>query len=245
MTHRSVSDGPFGKSALLSMLLLGVTAVALALTLVGSAFHVVLNFGISHAIAEKTVDTANSKVGHDELVAVADMTLRYVCGDSSVALPRGVDDRTAYTDEIIMHLDDVTNFISTVRNTTLVCIPLFAILLIIQYIVTRRSGMFRWFLGWTLLLAGALPAVMALVIGIGCSIDFYAMFNFLHGFIFKAGTWYFSYNSLLICALPENYWIGMAVVLLGSLILMCCLCVGIGIVLIHRARSRQRICSRT
>jgi integral membrane protein (TIGR01906 family) len=235
---RATSTSP-DKKTLLQGLLVAATALALALTLIGSAFHVVLNFGIAHAIAEETVDTANSAVGHDELVAIADMTLRYVCGDTSVNFPRGVDDRVAYTDDIIAHLDDVTAFISTVRNTTLICIPLLVVFLLIQYGVTRGSGMFKRLLGWTLLVGGALPALLVLVIGIGCIIDFYTMFNFLHGFIFKAGSWYFSYSSLLICALPESYWIDMAMVLLGSLALMCCLCMAAGVLLIRRWRRRM------
>jgi len=109
--------------------------------------------------------------------------------------------------------------------------------LLIQYMMTRRSGRFKWFLGWTLLLGGALPALLVLVIGIGFIVDFYTMFNFLHGFIFKAGSWYFSYNSLLICALPEGYWIDMAMVLLGSLAFMCCLCMAVGILLIRHKRK--------
>jgi len=214
-----------------------VTACVLCLVLVGVSFHIVLNFGISHAIAEQTVDTVNGHVGHDRLVEVADLTLAYVRGDAGVELPRGTDFRTAYDAETISHLDDVTVFIAHIRNTTLVCFPLLIALVAgIWWGERKATGGRRRVLACALVLGGALPILLVSAIGIGCAIDFYATFNFLHGFFFAADSWYFPIDSLLICSLPEAYWEGMGVVLLGSLAAMSLACLIVGIVLLRRAR---------
>ena len=49
-------------------------------------------------------------------------------------------------------------------------------------------------------------------LAIWVAVDFNGFFAAFHSLFFAAGTWTFSWDSLLICMYPPNFWIGMGVV---------------------------------
>ena len=61
---------------------------------------------------------------------------------------------------------------------------------------------------------GLLVAFIAL--GAWAVIDFNGLFATFHSVFFSQGNWTFPYDSLLICALPTAFWMGMGVVWLAT-----------------------------
>ena len=54
--------------------------------------------------------------------------------------------------------------------------------------------------------------VLLVALVVWAIVDFYTMFNMLHSLFFSSGSWLFPYDSLLICALPEQFWMAMGVI---------------------------------
>ncbi len=73
--------------------------------------------------------------------------------------------------------------------------------------------------GGPLLLLGC----MALC-GIWAAVDFYGFFSFFHSMLFPQGNWTFSAQSLLICMLPQGFWVGMGAIWLLVTSAACIVC---------------------
>ena len=63
----------------------------------------------------------------------------------------------------------------------------------------------------------ALSVVLVLV-GL---LAFDALFAWIHSIFFAEGSWQFSYDALLIRALPEAFWMGCAATWAVSLVILC------------------------
>ena len=72
--------------------------------------------------------------------------------------------------------------------------------------------------------------VLAVFVGLGvwAFIDFNGLFTMFHQVFFAQGNWTFPYDSLLICALPTEFWIGMGVIWLIVAVLISILSIAIG-----------------
>jgi len=75
--------------------------------------------------------------------------------------------------------------------------------------------------GWIVLIL----CVFLLVLGWAA---FDVFFSYLHALFFAGGTWQFAYDSLLILALPEEFWMGCATVWAGALVVLSLLSIIIG-----------------
>ena len=60
------------------------------------------------------------------------------------------------------------------------------------------------------------------------AIDFDGFFAQFHSLFFAAGTWTFSWDSLLICMYPPEFWVGMGVIWLVVTVACCVVCITIG-----------------
>ncbi len=129
-----------------------------------------------------------------------------------ITLPR--EDRgEAYTltDEAISHLDDVWNVLQPVYAAYTAAVIIagacgFALARRVRWSTARRA----------LATMLAAPAVVVLVAfaAFACwaAVDFSGLFETFHSLFFVAGSWTFSYESLLICMYPIAFWVGMAAI---------------------------------
>jgi integral membrane protein (TIGR01906 family) len=210
------------KKIWLSVLSFFATAVTLAwLPLL--ALMVTLSAPVTNFLAELFVDTTNSELSHDYLVYIANETRAYTLGDDNANLPifSGVglpDSSREYTNDVIAHLLDV-------RVVFQACINAFIIASIILLVCTITLALKHKYVYIARSLSQGATAVVALtvlivILGV---LNFNALFNAMHQVFFADGSWLFSYDSLLICALPEPFWIGCAIVLASTLLLFCTL----------------------
>ena len=129
----------------------------------------------------------------------------------------------------ISHLDDCYTLVQTVR-VPLIVIAALAVAALAH--VGVRCG--RRHVGRALLCAGSLTLALFLVAGAAALIDFNAFFSFFHGLFFPQGNWTFWYRSLLICSLPEGFWMGMGIIWLATTVLISILSCGIGAALVRK-----------
>lgn len=136
----------------------------------------------------------------------------------------------ALTPDAISHLDDVYNVIQQVR-------PWLCAAAVIAYIgciaVAFRGG--RRSLGRVLTGAGAGVFAVFALLAAWVAIDFNGFFAAFHSLFFAAGTWTFSWDSLLICMYPPEFWVGMGAIWLAVTVAGCVVCLIIGKLLKNRA----------
>lgn len=123
--------------------------------------------------------------------------------------------------EAVSHLDDC-NTVARVTYPALAVVALGALVACIH--LGRTRG--RYALGGVFVAAAGIVLGALLAAGTWALIDFYGFFTAFHQLFFSAGTWEFSAQSLLICALPTEFWMGMgaiwlAVTALAAILLGC------------------------
>lgn len=142
------------------------------------------------------------------------------------------DERYALTPDAVSHLDDVFYVIDAVR-WPLVIVGLFAIAAAAH--VGVRAG--RRALGSVFIAAGIGLVCALALLGAWALIDFNGFFAVFHSLFFAEGSWTFSWDSLLITALPLPFWMGMAGLWLGISALLCALSIAVGVKLRRRPRA--------
>lgn len=118
-----------------------------------------------------------------------------------------LDETQVLTADALSHLDDVFYVVQDARVWLRVICAL-AVFLSIVCAVT--GGKHR--LGSVLMWTGWLVIAIFVCLAIWVAVDFNGFFAAFHSLFFAAGTWTFSWDSLLICMYPPNFWIGMGVV---------------------------------
>lgn len=214
-------DAGSWKSTPLQNVLVVLMSAAIAVLVVTGTFCILLTPYPTHAFASLFVADDVSSVSHEELVETAEQTLAYCNADPDAELPLGDDEQTSYTEDVVGHLDDVTVFFTGMKMTAAASAIVVAVLLVLIFASARRGSADQpdakpssvaGMLASRSMLAGAI-VVAVLLAGIAAAalIDFNSIFNFLHSFFFASGSWTFPSDSLLICALPEEFWMAMAV----------------------------------
>ncbi len=199
-----------------------LTSIATAACILTITFLFLLTPFPTQFFASINVQDQISPLSHDELVYVAIQTLNYVNGDSSADLPLGTNSTTSYDAEVISHLDDVAGLFFGIKIAALLSsiALIVCILLLIKQSKNQgfsiKSGISKFIRYGAWIVIG-----LAAVLTIACLINFQITFNFLHSLFFSSGSWVFPYDSLLICALPESFWVSMAALWVG-LIAICC-----------------------
>ena len=69
--------------------------------------------------------------------------------------------------------------------------------------------------GNVVMASGIVVFVAFVALGAWAIVDFNGFFRMFHQLFFSQGNWEFPYDSLLICALPTEFWMGMGVVWLA------------------------------
>ena len=134
-------------------------------------------------------------------------------------------------DEAISHLDDVYN-VAHIAFIVLGVIVILAIAATAHVVFYRR-----WRGAWSIFaFAGGGLLVLFIALGIAAAVDFTSFFATFHSFFFTEGSWVFSIDSLLICMLPQGFWIGMGGVWLAVTVLLSALSLFLGVMLRKRGR---------
>ena len=129
-----------------------------------------------------------------------------------------------YSPQTISHLDDCFAIFNSARSVLIAM----AIIAIAALAFTGATGGKRR-LGSALFTAGLVVLVLFLAAGVWAVIDFNGLFTTFHQVFFaQQGNWTFPYDSLLICSLPEAFWMGMGAVCLAVAIIVSILSILLG-----------------
>ena len=227
--------------------------ICLAVTFVAAGFLVCAGTQLpTRLLASATVNDSIYPYNHDELVEIAVAIREYSFGNHNQeelneamdkvlasaqndgrAPAKAVGEEYHLDSSAISHLDDCYKIMDLVR------IPLIIIaLLAIAAAAHVRVRMGRKALASTLITTGAMVLALFVIAGAAAAIDFNAFFTLFHSLFFSAGTWTFWYKSLLICSLPEGFWMGMGIIWFATTALLSILSVCVGLRLRRRSNTR-------
>ena len=201
--------------------------------LLGLSFRVILLPPVTTTIAQNTVNSSLSVVSHDQLVKVAEMGRAFVAGDKGAQLPVGSDPTRAYPPDVVSHMQDVQKVI---HGAFIVTLALLGLLLLTLILAGIRGGARTVYTG--LAFGGVMAVVMVAALAVVGFLSFDSLFTGLHKLLFTDGTWTFAEDSLLICAYPLPFWIGMGLAW-GVAHLVLSLVVSVGGFML-RGRNRRR-----
>lgn len=142
-------------------------------------------------------------------------------------------DQYGYSPEVIRHLDDCHR-IAMVAYPLLIVVALLAVAGLAYCGIRGRQRA----LGEVLMAAGIAVLALFLVLGLWALIDFNGLFANFHMLFFSQGGWTFPADSLLICALPTAFWMGMGALWLATAIVASILSLGAGLLLWRRSKRR-------
>lgn len=144
------------------------------------------------------------------------------------------DQRYCLDQAAISHLDDVHAVASTAFALLAACAALaVAGLAHVAFYRGRRA------MAMPLMAAGGAVLVAFALLGAWAALDFDGLFTVFHSLFFEGQSWVFPSNSLLICMLPQGFWIGMGVVWLAVTAGLSILSFTLGITLI-RSKKQQK-----
>lgn len=164
--------------------------------------------------------------GAPKIDATANYAAGELSGEQVAALETAFDaasERYVLTPDAVSHLDDVFGVAQAAKWWLLAAV--------VAACVGCTATAFRG--GKRLLgrvLAGAGVSVLAVfaLLAAWVAIDFDGFFAQFHSLFFAAGTWTFSWDSLLICMYPPEFWVGMGAIWLVVTVACCVVCITIG-----------------
>lgn len=190
------------------------------------------------ALTGLAVLTRDYTVDGGDRAAVLD-TIAQAASDVSPAVAQSADkaaateklgERYTLSEDALDHLDDVRAVLAGVR-WALAAMAVAFIAAAAHVLV--RCGM-REFAAVLRHAALAVAAVFAAA-AVWVAVDFDGFFAAFHSLFFADGTWTFSWDSLLICMYPPEFWLGMGALWLGVTLAGCAVCFIMGKLL--RTRS--------
>lgn len=137
-----------------------------------------------------------------------------------------------YSPDVIRHLDDC-------HSIAMAAYPALAIVALLAAACLAYTGIrgTERGLGTMLMAAGIAVLALFLLMGLWALVDFNGLFATFHMFFFSQGNWTFPADSLLICALPTAFWMGMGSIWLAVTIAASILSLGIGLLLRKRTKA--------
>lgn len=164
--------------------------------------------------------------GAPKIDATANYATGELSGEQVAALEAAFDaasERYVLAPDAVSHLDDVFGVVQAAKWWLLAAV--------VAACVGCTATAFRG--GKRLLgrvLAGAGVSVLAVfaLLAAWVAIDFDGFFAQFHSLFFAAGTWTFSWDSLLICMYPPEFWVGMGAIWLVVTVACCVVCITIG-----------------
>lgn len=143
----------------------------------------------------------------------------------------GASEMYCFSQEAITHLDDC-NFLARIGYPLVIAA---AIVALVGLVFTGVTGKRRR-LGAVLLAAGIIVILAFIGLAVWAVMDFAGLFATIHGLFFKSGSWQFPYDSLIICAMPDMFWIGMGALCLVVAFLLSLIAILVGGKLVRRKK---------
>lgn len=117
----------------------------------------------------------------------------------------GASEAYCFSLDAISHLDDCHTVLATATPVLVVC----ALISVVGLVAMGRAWG-RLPVGTALVVSGGIVLAVFVLFGLWAAIDFDGLFTTFHQLFFSQGNWQFPYDCLLICALPTEFWMGMA-----------------------------------
>jgi integral membrane protein (TIGR01906 family) len=211
-------SGLFGKVG--AVLETAVISVLFVLLLLGVAVGIVAAPGVTAGLIRLNQTWKYTGMSETATVRLADQTRAYVIGGHEAAQTQVAAIGLAYKADELSHLRDVQDVMTGARVATGVVAALLA-LWIVATMVFRRWAVLRRGVLWGGIAAIAFPGLVAAA----AAWDFEGIFTLFHGLFFKAGTWQFPADSMLIRTFPPEFWMWAgatwgAITMLGGLTLL-------------------------
>lgn len=206
------------------MRLLGRILVGLGLTILvlGLSVAILVQPWFTQIVSARTSLFAEAGIPKTRGIEIAQGVREYVAGTSNDVdqdLPATVEGRAGFGPSERSHLTDVRDVISGARLLTGIVGAILTVWLLVEVVRRRTDAVADGMRMGAYLSAGFV--VVALIAGL-TSFDW--LFTQFHGLFFKAGTWTFPADSLLIQLFPQPFWMTAAavwagLVLIGALLL--------------------------
>lgn len=135
----------------------------------------------------------------------------------------GASELYCYSENTVSHLTDCYKLAATAFPILIIV----AAVALVGLVFTGVSGRKR-FVGVVLMAAGIVVLLAFVAMAVWAVVDFNGFFRMFHQLFFSQGNWEFPYDSLLICALPTEFWMGMGAVWLGVAVIVAALSILIG-----------------
>ena len=119
----------------------------------------------------------------------------------------GASELYCYSKDTVAHLDDCYKLMQDALPFAAAA----ALLAVAGLVFTGVTGRKRR-VGAVLMGAGAVVLVAFAVLDAWAAVNFNGFFAAFHGLFFSQGNWQFPFDSLLICSLPTQFWMGMGVI---------------------------------
>lgn len=164
--------------------------------------------------------------GAPKIDATANYAAGELSGEQVAALETAFDaasERYVLTPDAVRHLDDVFGVVQAAKWWLLAAV----VAACVGCTATAFRGGKR-LLGRVLAGAGVSVLVVFALLAVWVAIDFDGFFAQFHSLFFAAGTWTFSWDSLLICMYPPEFWVGMGAIWLVVTVACCVVCITIG-----------------
>ena len=133
------------------------------------------------------------------------------------------DERYVLTPDAVSHLDDVYRVVQAAKPWLLAAVIAAAVGCTAVGFRGGKRALSRVLSG-----AGAAVLVAFVAFGAWAAVDFDGLFAVFHSLFFAAGTWEFTWDSLLICMYPLEFWMGMGCIWLAVTVACCAACLIIG-----------------
>ncbi len=135
----------------------------------------------------------------------------------------GASELYCYSENTVAHLDDCYKLVAAALPVLVVAAAIALVGLVFCGVTGGRRRV-----GSVVFSAGIIVIVAFVGLGVWAAVDFNGLFTMFHQLFFSQGNWQFPYDSLLICALPTEFWMGMGVVWLVVSLIASLLAIFIG-----------------
>jgi integral membrane protein (TIGR01906 family) len=181
--------------------LVAVAAAVWAAFIVGSCVTI-MTLPVYTSAAEQVLGVpATAGLSRADVIRLSQDVRRLVADSEYAPLPSTWRGEPGFDSAAVSHLLDVRMVMSAARLATGASALLLALFVAASLVPHRFEPL------WSSMRWGAVLVVVLVVLAVAAaSTNFDAFFAAFHGLFFKAGTWMFPADSLLIRLFPERFW---------------------------------------
>ncbi|PKQ16881.1 MAG: hypothetical protein CVT67_03725 [Actinobacteria bacterium HGW-Actinobacteria-7] len=181
-------------------LLVGIAVFLLVVLAIGVPLVVLESAPVTRALTSRYSDAQTVGLPPQRMLELAEQVRAFVVAGKGT-LPNQVDGRSGFDASAVSHLADVRQVLRGAHLLTGLIAAVLAVWL--GWAVARR----RLVDVASVLKFGSIATVGPLVLAAAFALsDFEWFFSAFHGLFFRAGTWTFPFDSLLIQLFPEPFW---------------------------------------